>query len=588
MESIDELPDELLVKILASLPMFKETVATTLISKRWRDLWKLVPDLKFDDTSFESTGETFISFVHTSLVLKNQTIERLHLKLSRNYLASIINHLVQAVVDRSVRVVRLDLSGKTLKLPSCLSTCRTLETLILCETSIEGVQQSFCLPSLKTLHLSSVKFSGYQSVASLLQICPVLEDLVFSADINVASLLEICPVLKDLVVHRTKVFNVEVFKLSTWVTLKSLKLRDLCMEIFPYRLYLASLKTLHLISVQFTVDKYVVSLLQICPVLEHLVVDQTSTAVFNMNVPSLIAYGTLKTLILRGLGIQVVPQRFHLPSLNTLHLISVRLLGGVTVASLLTRCPVLECLIVSETNENVMISNIDVPTLRNLYIKTLTMDDWKETHEKRTYYVAGSHGFVIKAPLLTELNFEDTISNFLVFESMPQVIKANIEVIYHQSENFIGSLTSVRHLSLCTLASMTPYPKGTSLSSLKHPELCTCSEGWPNQLVCMLNDAPKVRYLKLKSKHSASDSELMNLWKKTKAVPKCLSKHLDLEWKQYEGTEQQSSVAEYILANASCLKTATFSLSCRNRKYRKIKKLKSMGRVSKTCQLVFD
>ncbi|KAG7538206.1 F-box-like domain superfamily [Arabidopsis suecica] len=643
MESINDLPDELLVEILSSLPMFKETVPTFLISKRWRELWKLVPDLKFDDKSFDSC-DSFVSFVHTSLVLKNQVLQTLHLTLSRNYFASIINFLVQAAVDRSVRVVRFDCvgpSGKTLRLPSCLSTCRTLEKLILCELSMEGLHHSFRLPSLKTLHLLSVKFSGDKSAASLLEICPVLEDLFvhqtkvfsinkltlssggtlktlilselridivpswfrlpllkalhllsvkFSAEKTVASLLQICPVLKDLLVHQTKVFNIDVLTLSTWGTLKTLRLRELSIAVFPHWFYMPSLKTLHLLLVKFSADKSVASLLQICPVLERLVVDQTNTEVFSINVPILSTCGTLKTLILRELSIEAVPQWFCLPSLNTLHLLSVKLLGCVSVASLLKICPVLECLVVNETKEdNVMISNIDVPTLRSLSIKRLSIDNPNETHGKRTY-IPESHGFVIKAPSLTDLNFEDTISNFLVFESMPEVIKANIEVICDQSENFIGSLTSIRHLSLCSLTSMTPYPKGTSFSSLRHLELCTCSSGWANLLVRMLNDAPKVRSLKLKSKHSVNYNEQMNLWKKPKVVPKCLSEHLEvLEWRQYEGTEQESSVAEYILANATCLKTATFSTRCRNRKHhRMLKKLKPMGRVSKTCQLVFD
>lgn len=39
----------------------------------------------------------------------------------------------------------------------------------------------FRLPSLKSLHLLSVKFSGEESIASFLQICPVLEYLVIDS-----------------------------------------------------------------------------------------------------------------------------------------------------------------------------------------------------------------------------------------------------------------------------------------------------------------------------------------------------------------------------------------------------------------------
>ncbi|XP_023644928.1 putative FBD-associated F-box protein At5g56560 isoform X2 [Capsella rubella] len=420
-QRLSELPDELVLKILSSLPMFEETLATRLISKRWKGPWKLAPNAIFDDDDKKRKSfETFMSFVYGSLLSNDARIlERLEFKLSQNYAASDISFWVQIAVNRSVRELRIDLFGKTLELPSCLSTCRTLKEV--------------------TLH-------------------------------------------------------------------------ELC--------------------------------------------------------------------------IKVVPPWFRLPSLKTLHLLSVTFSGGNSVSSLLETCPVLECLVVEQTKDdnNVMISNIDVPTLRNLSIRSLS-----KGKRKKSTYVEGSNGFVIKAPSLTDLNFEDTLSNFVMFESMPEVIKANIQVICDQSDHFIGSLTSIQHLSLCSLTSKTPYPACTVFSSLKHLELCTCSAGWANLLACILNAAPALRSLKLKSKHSANYSDPMNLWKEPTDVPDFLSKHLEiLEWRQYEGTEQERNVAEYILSNASSLKMATFSTRCRNKNHRMLRKLKPMRRVSKTCQLVFD
>lgn len=113
---------------------------------------------------------SFEIFVYRYFLNNAQVLERLHLKLSRNYSNQVINSWIQAAVDRLVREVRIDLFGKTLELPSCLSTCKTLKTLILHELRIEVVLAWFRLPSLKTLHLSSVKFSSGESVASLVRI----------------------------------------------------------------------------------------------------------------------------------------------------------------------------------------------------------------------------------------------------------------------------------------------------------------------------------------------------------------------------------------------------------------------------------
>uniref|UniRef100_M4CRJ6 FBD domain-containing protein n=1 Tax=Brassica campestris TaxID=3711 RepID=M4CRJ6_BRACM len=244
-------------------------------------------------------------------------------------------------------------------------------------------------------------------------------------------------------------------------------------------------------------------------------------------------------------------------------------------------CPVLEDLVINKTrDDNVMILNINAPSLRSLSIDN--------SIGERTY-VEENHAFVINAPSLEKMNFKDTFSSCLVFEHMPEVIEANIQVICGQSENFIGSLTSIRHLPLCSLSSETPYPSGTTFPYLEHLELCTCSDEWANLLACLLNDAPTVKYLKLKSQHGAHYNDPMVLWKEPTAVPECLSTHLEImEWRQYEGTEQERHMAAYILANATCLKTATFSTRCGDKHHNVLRKLKNLNRGSKTCQLLCD
>ncbi|CAN6908634.1 unnamed protein product [Brassica oleracea] len=50
-DRISELPEVLLVHILSSLRT-KELIATSVLSKRWRYLWKMVPNLNFDCTTY--------------------------------------------------------------------------------------------------------------------------------------------------------------------------------------------------------------------------------------------------------------------------------------------------------------------------------------------------------------------------------------------------------------------------------------------------------------------------------------------------------------------------------------------------------
>ncbi|EOA14641.1 hypothetical protein CARUB_v10027899mg [Capsella rubella] len=237
-----ELPDELILKVFSLLPLFEETLARRLISKYWEGPWKLDPNVMFDDGSPESFA-TFMSFVYGSLMSNDaQILECLHLKLRQNYPVTDINFCVQIGVYRSVRELRIALFGKTLEFPCCLSTCRTLKELVLHNLCIEVVPLWFRLPSLKTLKLLRVKFSG-DSVASLLRTFPVLEHLVVDQTKEEDSLISKInvPTLRRLSIHNrertpwymsvgTNFSSLEHLKLCTcfggWRTLLACILND--------------------------------------------------------------------------------------------------------------------------------------------------------------------------------------------------------------------------------------------------------------------------------------------------------------------------------------------------------------------------
>ncbi|KAJ0246103.1 hypothetical protein HA466_0176800 [Hirschfeldia incana] len=506
---LNKLPDELIVTILSKLPTtFKESVATRLISKRHEVPWNLAQDVTLEDNDDD---ESLTSFVCGSLLSEDAPVlERLHLKLTRNHSASAIDFLVQTAVNRNVRKLRFHLFGRTLELPNSLRTCTTLKSLILRDVSIEVVPIGLRLPSLRSLHLFSVKFSGGKSVPSLLRICRHLEYLVINQTI----------------------YDVDG---DTG-------------EFAPLWFCLPSLKSLHLCSVIFSGNNSITRLLRSCPVLDSLAINQTKCD-YEM--------------------FEVV-----LPSIKTLHLLSVDFSGDESVTKILESCKALEDLVITRTSyDNVWLFNITVPTLKGLSINNVKV--------KR----ADAPGFVINAPALERLNVKDTVSDFLMFGYLPEVTTANIEVSCDQSENFVGSLAFMQHLSLCSPTSKTPYTSGTVFFFLEHLELCTCSARWAKLLVSILNDAPRLQSIKLKLKCSAGFKRPMELWTEPTVVPECLLKHLEiLEWREYEGTEQEMKLAAYILANATCLKMATFS----TRSGDICTELNKLSRVSEICQLVFE
>ncbi|XP_018466866.2 putative FBD-associated F-box protein At1g50980 [Raphanus sativus] len=292
---------------------------------------------------------------------------------------------------------------------------------------------------------------------------------------------------------------------------------------------------------------------------------------------SLFIHSNLETVILEKVTLEDPPLDARFVCLKSLHLLSVRFSSDESVETLLSRCPVLEDLVVRRSSfTNVMVFTIDVPTLRSLCVDNSVGESRPE----------GVHGFVIRTPLLRWFSIKDRFSNYLRFEDMPELVKASVSVVCEsQPELFLGSLASTQYLSLC---SQTTYPPdGTSFLSLEHLELCSCSSEWWNLLTLILNDAPRLRVLKLNlfQEHCVQHDGMVS-WNKPSFVPECLSSHLEIfEWRQYKGTETEREAAKYILANGSHLKKAAF-YSESAEKQGMLKELECVARDS--CTFVFE
>lgn len=82
-DMISNLPDDLLIRILSLLPI-SEAMNTSLLSKRWESLWKMMPVLKYVEKSCPTmTSQGFVEFCRRSLQLHEAPVLKT-LKLS-NY-----------------------------------------------------------------------------------------------------------------------------------------------------------------------------------------------------------------------------------------------------------------------------------------------------------------------------------------------------------------------------------------------------------------------------------------------------------------------------------------------------------------------
>ncbi|XP_019095649.1 PREDICTED: putative FBD-associated F-box protein At3g50710 [Camelina sativa] len=154
------------------------------------------------------------------------------------------------------------------------------------------------------------------------------------------------------------------------------------------------------------------------------------------------------------------------------------------------------------------------------------------------------------------------------------------------------SLTSVKRLSLCLYGSMLQHR--IDFCQLVHLELCGGGPKWWNLLNWMLKSSPKLQVLKLnkcKERWFCSiEPNIEDRWVQPSSVPECLLFHLNtFVWKYYNGREEEKKLMTYILRNARCLKTATFSaleFESKEKATRKLKELVSLPRASSSCKLI--
>ncbi|XP_058771814.1 FBD-associated F-box protein At5g56370-like [Vicia villosa] len=186
-DTVSSLPDEILCSILSLLPT-KESVATTLLSKRWTHLCHRVPDLHFTDIT-ESNIDSLYSFLLSRDTADSNYISifNLDIQFSHSFDFHSITKCVDFVVQTRLRLkfLRLHLHhecNKVLRpqLPFTIFTCKTLTSLSLYWFHTDGYSFSSntCqLPLLKILRLELINFVKIRDFMLFLAGSPILEDL---------------------------------------------------------------------------------------------------------------------------------------------------------------------------------------------------------------------------------------------------------------------------------------------------------------------------------------------------------------------------------------------------------------------------
>ncbi|KAJ4901055.1 F-box/FBD/LRR-repeat protein [Raphanus sativus] len=175
---ISELPDALLLQILSLIPT-KDAVATSVLSKRWRFLCKMTPNLSFYCRGTKDIVRFSDNVCRCLLSHEAPVLQSLHLKMIFiNDSAIDIGVLLGIAFGRHVRELELQVcSDEPYMFPSSLFNCGTLETLKLDFSVLLDVPFPVCLKALRTLRLYAVRYKDAGSVVNLLSGCSILENL---------------------------------------------------------------------------------------------------------------------------------------------------------------------------------------------------------------------------------------------------------------------------------------------------------------------------------------------------------------------------------------------------------------------------
>jgi hypothetical protein len=188
---ISTLPDAILCHILSFL-VTKQTVATSILSKRWNHIWRSVPALNLGPTLLVNNNafHRFIDFVNSVLLSLDPAlpINTFILYFLYNTYELPINRMdsitkwVNFVVQRGVQYFDLYADSEVHSLPISILTCSTIVVLKIDNFKVEK-GFSVTLPSLKTLHLHAISFPQHRDFMLFLAGCPILEDL-YTFDIS--------------------------------------------------------------------------------------------------------------------------------------------------------------------------------------------------------------------------------------------------------------------------------------------------------------------------------------------------------------------------------------------------------------------
>ncbi|KAL1217410.1 putative F-box/FBD/LRR-repeat protein [Cardamine amara subsp. amara] len=184
-DRISHLPDDLLFRILSLIPV-SDAMSTSLLSKRWKSLWKMMPTLEYDENTCPNIGSLgFDQFCGRSLQLHQAPLlKTLNLKLRKqsNSIDSLIFPSIHStLLETTITSTCYPRYDSNISFPDNLRVFQTLAVLKLHGNILLDLADDSPISSSKDFAVSVVFFSTI-SVPSLLRLSLTKEHAYCSND----------------------------------------------------------------------------------------------------------------------------------------------------------------------------------------------------------------------------------------------------------------------------------------------------------------------------------------------------------------------------------------------------------------------
>ncbi|XP_026384684.1 FBD-associated F-box protein At4g10400-like [Papaver somniferum] len=235
-DRISRLEDALIHYILSFIDP-KYAVQTSVLSKRWIDIWKSLTFLSFYRSSFsQDKKDSFVMFVDMVFIFRRKDIDVQRFRLDWSdsaYDDSVTVHVNRWCLNaigynvQEVRILITQFYNSAYEFPHRLFNCKSLRMLVIevCGNAryVDVIlPRSMNLPQLKVLAYCGLSISGVEFSKSLFPSCPVLETLhVVDFDIHNDKGRNLIVVFLSALRSLSMLLDIFCSKMIVWLTLSN-------------------------------------------------------------------------------------------------------------------------------------------------------------------------------------------------------------------------------------------------------------------------------------------------------------------------------------------------------------------------------